>query len=567
MHPVRRRRFRIRYWMVLGLLLSALGLLGIRATYLQVVASDYLQQQGDARYLRTVIDNAHRGMILDRNGDPLAISTPVQSVWASPQAFMQARRRWSVLAIVLGLGVRDISRQIAKYRDREFTYLKRHVTPEVATRVASLNLPGVFLQREYRRYYPTGAVSGHVVGFTDIDDRGQEGLELAYDDIMRARPGKKRVLKDLYGNVVETVESVSLAEPGRDLIVSLDRRIQYLAYRELKRAMQRYGARAGTAIMLDAHTGEVLAMVNQPIFNPNNRTRLTSARFRNRAATDVFEPGSTLKPFTIAAALETGLLTPDSLINTAPGRLRIGGKTIQDARDYGLLSVAQVIEKSSNVGAAKIALSMDSERLWRVLTRVGFGKTTGSELPAESAGLVNPPSQWVPIDQATLSFGYGISVTALQLARAYAVLANDGVRVPITLLRRDGPLRGERVMSARTARQIRAMLELAVSEEGTGTAARLMHYRVAGKTGTVHKLVPGGYAEDRYVASFAGMAPASKPRLVMVVTVDEPGERRHFGGQTAAPVFSRVMAGALRLLNISPDTPKRNLKRKQRIST
>lgn len=567
MHPVRRRRFRIRYWMVLGLLLSALGLLGIRATYLQVVASDYLQQQGDARYLRTVIDNAHRGMILDRNGDPLAISTPVQSVWASPQAFMQARRRWSVLAIVLGLGVRDISRQIAKYRDREFTYLKRHVTPEVATRVASLNLPGVFLQREYRRYYPTGAVSGHVVGFTDIDDRGQEGLELAYDDIMRARPGKKRVLKDLYGNVVETVESVSLAEPGRDLIVSLDRRIQYLAYRELKRAMQRYSARAGTAIMLDAHTGEVLAMVNQPIFNPNNRTRLTSARFRNRAATDVFEPGSTLKPFTIAAALETGLLTPDSLINTAPGRLRIGGKTIQDARDYGLLSVAQVIEKSSNVGAAKIALSMDSERLWRVLTRVGFGKTTGSELPAESAGLVNPPSQWVPIDQATLSFGYGISVTALQLARAYAVLANDGVRVPITLLRRDGPLRGERVMSARTARQIRAMLELAVSEEGTGTAARLMHYRVAGKTGTVHKLVPGGYAEDRYVASFAGMAPASKPRLVMVVTVDEPGERRHFGGQTAAPVFSRVMAGALRLLNISPDTPKRNLKRKQRIST
>lgn len=559
-HSGRSMRHPVRYWLVLSGLWAILGLLGVRATYLQVVASDYLQRQGDARYLRTVTDNAHRGMILDRNGSPLAISTPVQSVWADPPAFMRARQRWPALARVLGLQQRDLARQVRKYADREFMYLKRHVTPDVAARARALKIPGVFLQREYRRYYPTGAVSGHVIGFTDIDDRGQQGLELAYEVMLRSTPGKKRVLRDLYGNIIETVESVSLATPGKDLVVSLDRRIQYLVYRELGAAMEAYNARAATAIVMDTHTGEVLAMVNLPGFNPNNRSKLTSAAFRNRAVTDVFEPGSTLKPFTVAAALESGQLTPESLIDTAPGRFRVGTKFIRDLRNYGELSVAQVIEKSSNVGAAKIALSMSKEQIWGMLRRAGFGETTGSRLPGESAGLLNPPSQWVSIDQASVSFGYGISVTSLQLARAYAVLANDGVLVPITMLRRDAPVRGVKVMTRRTAQQIRNMLELAVSRRGTGAAAQLLHYSVAGKTGTVHKLISGDYAKDRYVASFAGMAPASNPRLVMVVTVDEPEARRHFGGQTAAPVFSRVMAGALRLLNIAPDIPQQGLR-------
>ncbi len=559
-HSGRSMRHPVRYWLVLSGLWAILGLLGVRATYLQVVASDYLQRQGDARYLRTVTDNAHRGMILDRNGSPLAISTPVQSVWADPPAFMRARQHWPALARVLGLQQRDLARQVRKYADREFMYLKRHVTPDVAARARALKIPGVFLQREYRRYYPTGAVSGHVIGFTDIDDRGQQGLELAYEAMLRSTPGKKRVLRDLYGNIIETVESVSLATPGKDLVVSLDRRIQYLVYRELGAAMEAYNARAATAIVMDTHTGEVLAMVNLPGFNPNNRSKLTSAAFRNRAVTDVFEPGSTLKPFTVAAALESGQLTPESLIDTAPGRIRVGTKFIRDLRNYGELSVAQVIEKSSNVGAAKIALSMSKEQIWGMLRRAGFGETTGSRLPGESAGLLNPPSQWVSIDQASVSFGYGISVTSLQLARAYAVLANDGVLVPITMLRRDAPVRGVKVMTRRTAQQIRNMLELAVSRRGTGAAAQLLHYSVAGKTGTVHKLISGDYAKDRYVASFAGMAPASNPRLVMVVTVDEPEARRHFGGQTAAPVFSRVMAGALRLLNIAPDIPQQGLR-------
>ena len=559
-HSGRSMRHPVRYWLVLSGLWAILGLLGVRATYLQVVASDYLQRQGDARYLRTVTDNAHRGMILDRNGSPLAISTPVQSVWADPPAFMRARQHWPALARVLGLQQRDLARQVRKYAGREFMYLKRHVTPDVAARARALKIPGVFLQREYRRYYPTGAVSGHVIGFTDIDDRGQQGLELAYEAMLRSTPGKKRVLRDLYGNIIETVESVSLATPGKDLVVSLDRRIQYLVYRELGAAMEAYNARAATAIVMDTHTGEVLAMVNLPGFNPNNRSKLTSAAFRNRAVTDVFEPGSTLKPFTVAAALESGQLTPESLIDTAPGRIRVGTKFIRDLRNYGELSVAQVIEKSSNVGAAKIALSMSKEQIWGMLRRAGFGETTGSRLPGESAGLLNPPSQWVSIDQASVSFGYGISVTSLQLARAYAVLANDGVLVPITMLRRDAPVRGVKVMTRRTAQQIRNMLELAVSRRGTGAAAQLLHYSVAGKTGTVHKLISGDYAKDRYVASFAGMAPASNPRLVMVVTVDEPEARRHFGGQTAAPVFSRVMAGALRLLNIAPDIPQQGLR-------
>lgn len=545
----------LRNWAVLGILLAILGGLAVRALYLQVLDSEYLQQQGNARYLRVVEDNAHRGMILDRNGEPLAISTPVDSVWAHPAEFAAARERWPALARLLGLSPVDLAQQLGRHEGRGFMYLRRHVPPETAEKVMALGIPGVALQREYRRYYPAGAVAGHVVGFTNIDDQGQEGLELAHNEQLRAIPGRKRVLKDRLGNVVESVERVSLPVPGRDLTISIDRRVQYLVYRELKAAVEQHRARAASAVMLDAQSGEVLALVNEPGFNPNSRSRRSSPAFRNRAVTDVFEPGSMLKPFTVAAALESGRFRPDTPIDTTPGLIQVGPHTIRDVRNHGLITVAKVIEKSSNVGASKIALALDKKSLWRMLSQVGFGTATGSRLPGEVGGVLTPPARWVPVEQATISFGYGVSVTALQLARAYGALANDGVVMDTTLLRRDEPLAGREVLSAATARQVRAMLELAVSGEGTGAAARVVHYRVAGKTGTAHKPVAGGYSENSYVASFAGFAPASNPRLVMVIVVDDPTNGGYFGGQVAAPVFSRVMAGALRLLNIPPDQP------------
>lgn len=546
----------VRYWLVLGLLLAGMFLLAFRAVYLQVISSDYLQRQGNARHLRVVKENSQRGMILDRNAKPLAISTPIDSVWADPNEFVQARRHWPAIVRILDMSMKELSTLNKKYSGRNFMYLKRHVTPTVAKRIKKLKVPGIYLQREYRRYYPLGPVASHVIGFTNIDDQGQEGLELAYDAWLRSVAGKKSVLKDMRGNIVESVESILLPVPGNDLVTSLDWRIQYLAQRELKAALQRHKARSATAIVLDARTGEILAMVNQPDFNPNNRAHLRSALFRNRAVTDVFEPGSTLKPFTITAALESGKFTPRSIINTSPGMMRVGNKTITDKHDYGWMTPARIIQKSSNVGAARIALGFSKRKLWRLLRSVGFGSATGSGLPGESVGLLNPPSRWVTLDHAMMSFGYGISVTPLQLARAYTAFANDGVIVPVTLKRQTAAVKGKRVLSSATARQIRRMLELAVSDEGTGTAARVLHYRVAGKTGTVHKLLAGSYAEDSYIASFAGFAPASNPRLVMVVTVDDPTSGGYFGGQIAAPVFSKVMAGALRLLDITPDAPR-----------
>lgn len=549
-------RYPIRYWLVLLGLLAGIVVLALRAVYLQVVRSDYLQSQGNVRYSRVIKDNSHRGMILDRNGVPLAISTPVDSVWAHPATLASERRRWPELAELIDVTPGDIARALTRHVGREFMYLKRHVTPDQAERITALEVAGVSLLREYRRYYPVGTVAGHVVGFTNIDDQGQEGIELEYDSWLRAIPGSKRVLKDLHGNAVEIVESISLPTPGKDLVLSLDRRIQYLAYRELKAAVTASGARAGSAVVLDAHTGEVLAMVNEPDFNPNNRAELRSQIFRNRTVTDMFEPGSTLKPFTIAAALESGKFTPTTLIDTTPGAVRIGAKTVQDARNYGLISVARVIEKSSNVGATKIALTLSKKRLWDMFKRVGFGEPTGIRLPGEATGLLNPPSSWVPIDHASLSYGYGISITPLQLGRAYTVFAADGRLAPLTLVHRDAAPVAARVLAPQIAQQVRAMLELAVSSHGTGTAAQVPDYRVAGKTGTVRKLTANGYAEDRYVAWFAGLAPASRPRVVIVVSVDEPSRGSYFGGEIAAPVFARIMTGALRLLNIPPDAPR-----------
>lgn len=555
-----RRRYaattRLRAGLVIGALGVGLGLLALRAAYLQVVSADYLQTQGQARHTRIIKDNSHRGMILDRNGVPLAISTPVDSVWANPPTTLEAQTNISALARLLELTPRELKQVLRRSKDREFVYLKRHVPPPLAARVMALKVPGVALLREYRRYYPTGPVAGHVIGFTNVDDQGQEGLELAYNSWLRAIPGAKRVLKDLQGNAVEVVESVRLPVAGKDLVTSLDRRIQYLAYRELKAAVKTSGARAGAAVVLDARTGEVLALVNEPDFNPNNRGDLRSDTFRDRAVTDLYEPGSTLKPFTIATALESGKYSPDTLIDTTPGQLRIGANVIRDTHNYGVISVARVIEKSSNVGASKIALSLPGEMLWNTLRRVGFAEPTGSRLPGEVAGLLNPPSTWVPIEQATVSYGYGISVTLLQLARAYAVLANGGDLVPVTLLRKTQAPDRVHVMSRQIVLSVRHMLELAVTDEGTGSAARVPDYRIAGKTGTVHKLTPSGYAPDEYVAWFAGFAPAEHPRLVMAVVVDNPSHGSYYGGRVAAPVFSRVMSGALRLLDIPPDAPR-----------
>ncbi len=542
----------LRTLAVLGFLFSGFALLGARAFFLQVIDSSYLQEQGNARHLRVIQDNSHRGMIFDRHGEPLAVSTPVDSVWAEPAELARARGQWPALARILDINPREIAQAVRHYAGREFMYLKRHVTPEQAAQVKALDLEGVGLTREYRRYYPSGVVSGHVVGFTNIDDRGQEGIELAYDSWLRATAGRKRVLKDRFGNVVESVESVTLPVPGKDLTLSLDRRIQYLAYRELRAAMAQHQARAASAIVLDARSGEVLAMVNEPGFNPNNRANLASSRFRNRAVTDSFEPGSTVKPFTIAAALDSGKFLPNTPIDTAPGLMTVGRNTVRDQHNYGLITVAQVLEKSSNVGAARIALALNRDSIRDMLVRAGFAAAPGSGLPGEASGRMIPPSR-VPIELATLAYGYGISVTPLQLARAYGALANDGALLPVTLLRRTEVPAGERIMSDRTARAVRGMLELAVSHDGTGSSAQVAYYRVGGKTGTAHKLVNGEYAERSYIASFAGFAPASDPRLVMVITVDEPAGEVYYGGQVAAPVFARVMSGALRLLDVPPD--------------
>lgn len=544
---------RFRAWLVLLALALSMGSLATRAAWLQIFHADYLQRQGNSRYLRVVKDVQPRGMILDRNGEPLAVSTPVDSIWAQPEILAQARAHWPALARKLHMSTRELARAVRRYKGKEFMYLRRQVAPEFADAVLALNVPGVSVVHEYRRYYPAGAAAGHILGFTNVDDRGQEGLELAFDKWLSGTPGLKRVLKDRYGKIVEPVESISLPRRGKDLRISIDRRIQYLAYRELKHAVELHGARGGTAVVMDAHTGEILAMVSQPGFNPNNRTDLHGRLVRNRSVTDVFEPGSTLKPFTITTALETGKFKPGTLINTSPGRLRIGANTITDVDNFGWLTVTRVIEKSSNVGAAKIALDIGKQPLWDMLVRLGFGKETGSGLPGEVSGLLRPPKEWARVDNATLAFGYGISVTTLQLARAYCVLANGGTLLTPSILPTDAPLNPRYVVDTSLTHKVRAMLEKAVSVKGTGHRADIPYYHIAGKTGTVNKLVDGQYAERRHMALFAGFAPATNPRLVMVVTVDEPVRNGYFGGQVAAPVFHSVISGALRLLNIAPD--------------
>ncbi len=542
-----------RRGLVLALFVMAMGALLARAGFLQIYERDFLQGQGDSRQQRVMSIPAHRGMIMDRNGEPLAISTPVDSVWANPQETLLAREQLSAVAKLLKINREDLYERLAQRADKQFVYLQRRVNPDIARQVMALNVPGVNLQREYRRYYPLGEVAAHVLGFTNIDDSGLEGLELAYNDWLSGEPGSKRVLRDQLDRVVEDIERLRAARPGKDLTLSIDRRIQYLAYRELKAAVLQHGARSGSIVVVDPKTGEILAMANQPAFNPNNRKTLRSSHYRNRAVTDVFEPGSTIKPFTVAAGIGAGKFKPETVINTSPGYYMVSGHTVQDEHDYGKINLSRVILKSSNVGASKIALGVTPKQLWQAYRDVGFGEITGSGFPGESAGLLSDYRRWRKIERATLSFGYGLSVTPLQLAQAYTVIANDGVLTSLSYTHNNPHVTSSRAMNATTAKTLRRMLHGVTGDEGTGRRARIEGYSVAGKTGTAHKSTVGGYDEDRYVSVFAGMAPVEQPRLVTVVMINEPSNGDHSGGKVAAPVFSRVMSGALRLLNVPPD--------------
>ena len=529
-----------------------------RAVHLQVLNKDFLNQQADTRHLRNEKISAHRGSITDRNGEPLAISTPVDSVWANPQELASAVDRVPELARLLSLDPDQLMRRITRSMDKEFLYVKRHISPDLADQVLTMKLPGVNALREYRRYYPAGEVTGHLVGFTSIDDDGQEGMELAFNHWLSGESGSKRVLKDRLGRAVENVASIKPPHHGRDLRTSIDLRLQYLAYRTLKAAIQEHKAESGSVVILDIKSGEVLAMVNQPSYNPNDRSQYLAERYRNRAITDIFEPGSSIKPLIMAAALESGRYRASSMIDTSPGYVVVGPKKIEDHDNLGRISLSTVLARSSNVGATKIAMSLESDQLWQTMTRFGLGSLTSSGFPGESAGLLTHYNDWRQISQATLGYGYGISVTPLQLTQAYAALGSDGLIRPVSLVALDKPNEGKRIVSSENALAIRRMMEEVVRPGGTGDEAGVAGYRVAGKTGTSWKFAPGGYSEDKYFSIFAGLAPASDPRLAAVVIIDEPTGDLYYGGDVAAPVFGDVMSESLRLMAIPPDALPEN---------
>jgi len=540
--------------MALALLLAAFAVLAGRSLYLQSMRTGFLQEKGEARYSRVLEVPATRGRIVDRNGEALAISTPVKSVWAIPEDVKATPAQMKTLAALMQVEPRELARKLSD-ADREFVYLKRQISPETASRVAALGIPGIHQQSEYRRYYPGGETMAQVVGFTGVDDTGQEGIELAHQPQLAGAAGSRRVIKDRLGQVVEDVGSIRAAQDGRDLTLSLDSKIQNLAFGALKSAVEAHRAKAGAIVVLDIRTGEVLALANLPTYNPNNRARLNGAQLRNRVMTDNFEPGSTLKPFTVGLAMETGRITPQTVIQTAPGTYTIANYTIHDSHPGGAMTVAQVIQKSSNVGAAKIALGMPREEMHDMFRRVGFGAAPKLGFPGEAAGRLREAKTWRPIEQATMAYGHGISVSLIQLARAYTVFARDGELAPLSLVKTGAQVQGERVFSPEVARALREMLEAAVQPGGTAPRARIMGWRVGGKTGTAHKQENGGYAPNKYVSSFVGFAPVSAPRLVIAVMVDEPSAGQYYGGVVAAPVFAQVMQGALRLLGVAYDAP------------
>ena len=545
-----------RFRLVLVLLALMTGAIVWRIVDLQVIDHDFLQGQGDARSVRHIPIPAHRGLITDRNGEPLAVSTPVTTLWANGKELQAGRSQWPALAAALGQESKTFAQRLEQNAKREFMYLVRGLTPEQGQAVLDLKVPGVYAIEEFRRFYPAGEVTAHVVGFTDIDDHGREGVELAFDDWLGGVPGKRQVLKDRRGKLIKDIQVTQNAKSGKALALSIDLRLQYLAHRELRNALQEFGAKAGSLVMLDVKSGEVLAMVNQPTYNPNNRRNLNPQAMRNRAMIDVFEPGSTVKPFSIAAALGTGRWKPESTVDTHPGSLRIGRYTIRDVSRGGVLDLTQILMKSSNVGISKIAFDIGAEPIYAVLHHAGLGQATGLGFPGERVGNLPNHRKWPQAETATLAYGYGLSVTAVQLAHAYAVLANEGKNVPLSMVRQDRLPQPVQVMDAAVAKQVLQMLQAVVEEPGGGGArAKVPGYHVGGKSGTARKAAVGskGYVDKAYRSFFAGVGPMDNPRIATVVMIDEPSNGAYYGGLVSAPVFGKVMAGALRLMNIAPD--------------
>ena len=546
----------LRFYLVVGLLCVLLALLVWRILSLQILDLErgytFLQNQGEMRSVRMAEIPAYRGVILDRRGEPLAVSTPVVSIYANPQ-LLKTSDRLGELAEALDMELSLLQDKLARYDNKQFMYLLRHQVPDHAREILDKRIKGVFGEREYRRFYPAGEVAAQLVGFTDVDGQGIAGLELTYNDWLKGTPGKKKYIKDLHGEVVRDIGVLQPARPGKDLVLSIDLRLQYLQHRELQRAVSALGAASGTVVTLDSHTGEVLAMVNYPVYNPNGSKSGSPGSRRNRAMTDVYEPGSTMKSLTMVAALESGRYTPDTIIDTSPGRIRVGPKVYPDLRNYGLISMTRVLQKSSQVGVTKIALDLGHEPIWDVFNRFGIGKSPGTGFPGESAGTLPNRPRWYATEKVSLAFGYGISATPLQLASAYSVFANGGKQLPISLLALDGETpEGKQIIAQETAAQLLGMLHAVTGEEGTARKARVSGYQVGGKTGTVHKVGPGGYEKHKYVALFAGIAPIDNPRIVTVVVINDPKGKLYGGGAVAAPVFSQITSGTLRILGVPP---------------
>lgn len=552
---------RWRYYFVMLTLASLPVIVGVKIAQLQIMPSeehgrDFLQHQGDARSIRKEDIPAYRGLITDRNGEPLAISTPVTTLIANPKRIQESASAADVekLAAALDVSLSQLQGRLKRYRNKSFMYLARQLPTPEAERILDLRIPGVSGRQEYKRFYPAGEVTAQLVGFTDINDDGQEGMELAYNAFLTGESGSKKVVKDLAGRVIKDIALIKPASPGNSLKLSIDLRVQYAAYRALKASVQKHQAKSGSVIVLDTQTGEVLAMANQPSFNPNDRSNLRPESIRNRAVTDMMEPGSTVKPFTMLAALESGKFEPDTVINTSPGYLKVSYKTFVDHRDYGSLDMAGILTKSSQVGTTKIALELKPDTTREMFERMGFGEGIGSGFPAETAGNLPAYRKWDPVTQATFAFGYGLSASSLQLARAYSILANNGARHEVSLTAIDSAPEAVQVVDANMVKSIRAMLETAAGDKGTGKRAMIDGYSVGGKTGTLHKVkAGGGYDAHRYMSVFAGLSPVDDPRLVTIVVIDEPREGDYFGGLVAAPVFSEVTGNALRLLQVTPD--------------
>lgn len=550
--------YKWRFYCLSVILIIIILCLLARIIYLGIIKQDFLVNQSKMRSVREIAIPAYRGMITDRNGEPLAISIPVSSIWINPQLIVASGEQFSQVASALNISVTSIKRKVANNTDKEFIYLKRGIPPEIADKVLSLHIPGIFSQTEYRRFYPEAESCAQVIGFTNVDDKGQEGLELSYDSWLRGVPGKMRVIKDLLGNIIANLGILREPQQGHDLALSIDRRIQYLAYRELKNAIDKFSAEYGSVVILSVKTGEILAVANYPSFNPNNRLGVSTNYFRNRAITDLFEPGSTMKTFSIAAALESGRFKPTSVIDTRPGYWDLDGHRIYDAEHHnnGVLTLTGALQKSSDIAVSKMIMQISPDYLLNILHKLGFGEITQSGFPGEAAGFVPDRVKPGSYPYATLSFGYGLSATVLQLAQSYAILASSGITHPITFLKSDQAASEKRVLPEKICQAMLKMLRTVLDTGGTGTKAKIVGYTVAGKTGSAHIAEPGGYYANKYFAIFAGIAPVSNPELVAVVMIKDPKGLFQEGGMVAAPSFASIMEGSLRLLNVPPDDYK-----------